>query len=258
MKTLVYIDGFNLYYGAVKGTPFKWLNLVELSRQVLPAGRNVSKVKYFTARVSGAADPGAPGRQQVYLGALRTLPEIEIHFGRFLAKSIWRPLINLPIAGEEIHLPQAVTLPVGDHPVAGTPAKVLPIGRYPNKSKQSGRRRKRKIPRPLPNVVLAEVHTMEEKGSDVNLASHLLNDAWKGVFDEAVVISNDTDLIEPIRMVTVERGKTVHVVCPGRWQAAPQLAAVATHVRHIRRPMLLAAQLPNPIPGTTIRKPSGW
>ena len=99
---------------------------------------------------------------------------------------------------------------------------------------------------------------MEEKGSDVNLAAHLLNDAWKGAFDQAVVISNDTDLVEPIRMVTVERGKTVYVVCPGRWQAAPQLAAVATHVRHIHRRMLVSAQLPNPIPGTTIRKPAAW
>ena len=99
---------------------------------------------------------------------------------------------------------------------------------------------------------------MEEKGSDVNLASHLLNDAWKGEFDQAVVVSNDTDLVEPIRMVTVERGKTVYVVCPGRWQAAPQLVSVASHVRHIRRPMLQAAQLPSPIPNTTIAKPAAW
>lgn len=53
---------------------------------------------------------------------------------------------------------------------------------------------------------------MEEKGSDVNLAAHLLNDAWKGVFDAAVVVSNDTDLVEPIRMVTTERGKPVIVM----------------------------------------------
>jgi hypothetical protein len=28
MRTSIYIDGFNLYYGAVKDTPYKWLNLV--------------------------------------------------------------------------------------------------------------------------------------------------------------------------------------------------------------------------------------
>jgi uncharacterized LabA/DUF88 family protein len=99
---------------------------------------------------------------------------------------------------------------------------------------------------------------MEEKGSDVNLAAHLLNDAWKDLFDVAAVVSNDTDLVAPIRMVTTERNKTVHVVCPGRWQAAPKLITVANHVRHIHRSMLQAAQLPNPIPGTMITKPAGW
>ena len=99
---------------------------------------------------------------------------------------------------------------------------------------------------------------MEEKGSDVNLASHSVNDAWKGSFDVAAVISNDTDLVEPIRMVTAERGKTVALMCPARWPAAPQLVRVSTHVRHLHRAMLAAAQFPDPIPGTTIRKPPSW
>ena len=99
---------------------------------------------------------------------------------------------------------------------------------------------------------------MEEKGSDVNLASHLLNDAWKDLFEVAAVISNDTDLVTPIRMVTTERKKPVFVICPGRWQMAPKLENVASYVRHIRSAMLKAAQFPNPIPGTTISKPTNW
>jgi uncharacterized LabA/DUF88 family protein len=79
---------------------------------------------------------------------------------------------------------------------------------------------------------------MEEKGSDVNLAAHLLNDAWKGAFEAAAVFSNDTDLVEPIRMVAIERNKPVFVVCPGRWSMAPGLQRVATHQRHIRPSML--------------------
>jgi hypothetical protein len=136
MRTWVYVDGFNIYYGAVKGTAFKWLNLVELARRVLPAGHTVERVKYFTAHVSGAADPGAPRRQHIYLSALRTLPEIEIHFGRFLAKTIWRPIINLPVAGAQIHSPVPVSLPAGDHLVTGgslqTPAR-LAVKTYPPK-----------------------------------------------------------------------------------------------------------------------------
>ena len=32
MRTVVYVDGFNLYYGALKGTSWKWLDLVALSQ----------------------------------------------------------------------------------------------------------------------------------------------------------------------------------------------------------------------------------
>ena len=106
--------------------------------------------------------------------------------------------------------------------------------------------------------MIAEVHTMEEKGSDVNLAVHLLNDAWKEMFDAAVVISNDTDLVTPIRMVTTERKKPVIVICPGRWQVAPKLKNVASYVRHIHPAMLKAAQFPERIPDTKISKPAGW
>ena len=48
MRTYVYIDGFNLYYGAVKDTPGKWLDLVALCREILP-GKDIRKIKYFTA-----------------------------------------------------------------------------------------------------------------------------------------------------------------------------------------------------------------
>lgn len=257
MRTWVYVDGFNLYYGAVKGTALKWLNPVELARRVIPTNLIIERLKYFTARVSGAADPDAPRRQHAYLSALKTLPEVEIHFGRFLSKSVWRPLINLPVAAAQINSPAVVILPAGDHTVTGgslTRQSTLPVNNYP----QRGAGRRSTAPAPLPDALVAEVHTMEEKGSDVNLAAHLLNDAWKNAFDAAIVFSNDTDLIEPIRMVAVERQKPVTVVCPGRWAMAPGLQRVATHQRHIHRSMLVAAQFPDPIPGTTIRKPVNW
>lgn len=251
MQTRIYVDGFNLYYGALKGTPYKWLNPVELSNLFLPQGYKVDKVLYFTARVSGAVDPDAPRRQNIYLSALRTLPRVEIHFGNFLAKTVWRPLINLPIANRQICVPQPVMLPAGDHRVEGQNPQTLTVGTY--------RRRQRQGPRtPSPDTVIAEFHTMEEKGSDVNLAAHLLNDAWAGRFEAAAVISNDTDLVTPIRMVTAERGKPVFIVCPGRWQMAPSLRQVASHVRHIRRQMLQSAQFPDPIVQPPISKPTTW
>ena len=257
MRTRVYIDGLNLYYGAVKGTPFKWLDPVSLSALVLPQACVVDRLLYFTAHVSGVADPGAPARQQVYLNALRTLPEVEVHFGSFLAKTVWRPVINLPVAGRAIATPQLVTLPAGNHPIAGARRQqTLPVGSYPARGAQG--RRRRKASAPLPDAVVAEFHQMEEKGSDVNLAAHLFNDAWKGLFDAAAVISNDTDLVTPIRMVTAERNKPVFIVCPERWQVAPKLKQAASYVRHIRRSMLQAAQLPDPIRGTASAKPADW
>ncbi len=72
------------------------------------------------------------------------------------------------------------------------------------------------------------------------------------------MLSNDTDPVTPIRMVAAERGKTVFIVCPGRWQVAPQLSQAASHVRHIRVATLKAAQLPDTLPGTAISKPAGW
>ena len=77
MKTLVYVDAFNLYYGAVKDTAYKWLDLQALCRVMLPKN-TVAGIKYFTARVHPRPhDPGQPTRQQVYLRALQTLPNQE-------------------------------------------------------------------------------------------------------------------------------------------------------------------------------------
>ena len=135
--------------------------------------------------------------------------------------------------------------------------RTLPVGTYPERH-GCGKGPRRAAAIPIPDAVIAEFHTMEEKGSDVNLAAHLLNDAWNDRFEAAVVISNDTDLVVPIRMVSAERNRPVFVVCPGRWQMAPQLRNAASHVRHIRSSVLRAAQLPNPLPGTAISKPEGW
>ena len=257
VRTRVYVDGFNLYYGALKGTPFKWLDPVLLTSLLLPPDYEIERLRYFTARVSGKLDPWAPARQRVYLKALATLAKVEIHYGRFLAKTAWRPLSNLPVAGRRIDTPRPVTLPRGDHRVLGGRPQRLPVGVYPNR-RGGGDGAPHGSGRPIPDAVIAEFHTMEEKGSDVNLATHLLNDAWKDLFEAAVVISNDTDLVVPIRMVTEERKRPVFVVCPGRWQIAPQLRQAASHVRHIRPAMLRAAQFPDTLPGTAIVKPAGW
>jgi hypothetical protein len=77
-----------------------------------------------------------------------------------------------------------------------------------------------------------DVHTTEEKGSDVNLASHLIRDGFRGKYDVAVVVSKDTDLCEPMRIVNKELGLPVGLLCPDG-DVPKGLRQVASFVRHI-------------------------
>lgn len=99
MKTIVYVDGFNLYYGAVKDTPYKWLNIHRMCELLLPKNQIVG-IKYFTAKVfSRKSDPQKHIRQQVYLRALRTLPNFEIIYGHYSEHPKWMRLVN-PLPGQ--------------------------------------------------------------------------------------------------------------------------------------------------------------
>lgn len=86
MRMNVYVDGLNLYYGALKGGPHKWLDISAFCRSLLNSADTINQIHYFTAVVSSLPDdPDAKKRQLRYLRALRTLPEVEIHYGRFLS-----------------------------------------------------------------------------------------------------------------------------------------------------------------------------
>ncbi|NOZ22094.1 MAG: NYN domain-containing protein [Planctomycetes bacterium] len=93
MRTNVYVDGFNLYYRAVKDTPYRWLDIAKLCRKLLP-GHTLHRIKYFTARVRGyRSDPGKPTRQQVYLRALETIKGLSIVYGHFRSNKKEMPLV---------------------------------------------------------------------------------------------------------------------------------------------------------------------
>jgi len=94
VRTNVYVDGFNLYYGCLKGSPFKWLDLVSFCRRLLPPEKNqLQRIRYFTAKVRARAGrPQGPVRQSAYLRALGTLPQVTVHLGHFLASTTRMPL----------------------------------------------------------------------------------------------------------------------------------------------------------------------
>jgi uncharacterized LabA/DUF88 family protein len=122
-------------------------------------------------------------------------------------------------------------------------------------------KRQRLVRAPAGGPRTAEVWVPEEKGSDVNLASHLLLDAFRGAFDVAVVISNDADLLEPVRMVREELGRTVGVLKVEGGQKRCIFSGRADFIRTVRRGHFAAAQLPDELTdshGRRISKPREW
>ena len=207
-RTYVYIDGFNLYYGAVKGTTLKWLDVRRLC-ELLLQGHRIDRVKYFTARVSTRSDdPDKPTRQQIYLRALRTLPDLEIIYGSFLSHDAPMPLAE---------------------PAPGGPR-------------------------------FAKVIKTEEKGSDVNIAAHLIHDVHQGLFDAAVLITNDSDLTEPIKIVRRELGLQVGILNPHEQTPSQMLLKHASFVKQIRHGVLAASQFPDLLKDRqgTFHKPKAW
>ena len=98
-----------------------------------------------------------------------------------------------------------------------------------------------------------------EKGSDVNLATRLVHDAHLGKFTRAIVVSGDSNLVEPIRIVAGELGKTVWVRNP-RDHSSKELEAVATHYDRIRPAVAIGCQLAEVVSdGVKIySKPARW
>jgi uncharacterized LabA/DUF88 family protein len=98
-----------------------------------------------------------------------------------------------------------------------------------------------------------------EKGSDVNLAARLVHDAHTGRFDRAIVVSGDSDLVEPIRLVAREVGKPVWVRNP-RDRESDELMAVASDYARITIGVVAASQFPDPliVGGKSFYKPAKW
>lgn len=115
-------------------------------------------------------------------------------------------------------------------------------------------------PVPLVPKQTALVLQPEEKGSDVNLASHLIVDGFRNRYDIAVVVSNDSDLAEPVRLVRSELHSRVYVVNP-RNTTASDLLGIADGYRKIRMGVVRDSQLPEKLldlDGSVLSRPSSW
>lgn len=125
---------------------------------------------------------------------------------------------------------------------------------------------KKRLPHQTWNIfgrkLFFKVLSPQEKGSDVKLATHLLMDGIHDKYDVALVITNDSDLEEPVRAVRKELGKRIMVAAPTRGHMADKLKKASGGRNHKTIPMTLVMeyQLPDQITskGKQISKPVAW
>lgn len=229
LATAVYVDGYNLYYGRIRGTGFKWLDLPRLFDGVLanqgPESVLVS-LRYFSAPAMGRfATHGEASvlAQQDYHRALQ-----HVHAKRF-------------------------SLTLGTHSIDRSGTK---LPRYVQG-------------RPYDRKDRVKVWKLEEKQTDVNLALRMYRDARSARFRQLVVCSNDSDAAPALAAIREDfPGIVLGVVIPsrppdacGRRPASSVLSARADWTRHyLRDEELAAAQLPERVHTgrKPIRRPEHW
>jgi hypothetical protein len=245
-----YVDGFNLYYGGRSyfgsrsgwRSGWRWLDVKGLATTVVsvasaqPAwsAATLQRVVYCTARTG---DPD----QDAYLGALRAHGGYDwVEWGYYAEKLIHRPLAKQPAGAPRPEIANPA-IPVRVQDAAG---KHLPKA-----------------------VFMASVSHREEKGSDVNLATHLLLDVMNGTVNAAVVVTNDSDLKLPLR--EVRDRVPVGLLNPGNPKWRPTAGALRANPTtgvgghwwgHITRTQYTGHQMPDPVSdgAKVYGRPLGW
>ena len=236
LRTRVYIDGYNLYYGCLKNSPYKWLDIYCLfERHILPsvllrdeagvpkefALLKVGAIKFFTAKIieSVAKSPDSVSSQARYHTALRKLysDQVEILEGYYAVNKVAVKLVD----------------------------RAQP-NRQPKECEE------------------ALAWKVEEKQSDVNLALQAYHDAIKGNIDHAIIVTNDTDITPALAMIREHTDVLIGVVTPTRNQERRPNKALTEHSHwtrtHITQSELSDSQLPRVIKAgrKPTTKPISW
>lgn len=182
-----YIDGFNLYYGMRshmgRSTPeWRWLDIrgmLQPYAQYWDPNASLTVV-YCTARVNASSSQSAAIDQNFYLKALRASGSVdEIVLGHYVVRSNYAFMVDKL---SRSRVPQLLSV------TAQQFSRIMPRG-------------PQNWPISLRNGhVGVDIQRIEEKGSDVNVASRLLRDMYENTIDAALVLTNDSDLSEPIRI----------------------------------------------------------
>ncbi|MET0424390.1 MAG: NYN domain-containing protein [Actinoplanes sp.] len=245
MRVGVYVDGYNLYYGA-RGlcgrstAGWRWLDIRSLAQRLIagtshwPAPTSL-RVVYCTAVIDAASNPSGFADQDVYLKAIQAASSVDhIEYGYYVARVKQAPLaIKAPSRSKN---PQIVH---PQWPIMVQDANGQPI--------------------PDAKFMVSFAHR-EEKGSDVNVASHLLVDVLTSQIDAAVIISNDSDLKFPIAHARTR--VPVGLVNPSANYLAGALRGQSSEGvgghwwRQLQAADLHACQLTDPVAG--LSRPAGW
>ena len=159
---IVYVDALNLYYGLLRGTKYRWLDIYKFVQTQF--SQEIREIKFFFAAMKPTLlDMDAPSRQKAYLDALK-----EFVWQKCTVTFIeWYFLDNVSKSGIDTKSGELVT-----------------------------------------------IITNEEKGTDVNIWVHIVNDSSKrNDYDTVCLISNDSDLGEALR-IWKENGKKILLLSP--------------------------------------------
>ena len=218
MKTIVYVDGLNLYYGCLRKSPYKWLDLSALFSKILGSDYQITEIKYFTSLVRSISyDIRDPQKQENYIKALRKHqptgnPIINVEYGKFQ-----KTIIRIAKA----------------NPPYGTVEAV-------------------KIEEKFTDVNIAAGMLDDAWRNKFECGVLVSNDSDMA---GAMRLARETPSLVRLGLITPER--TYSFRAEKRY-TPDQLRKQADFQKTIRESDLRSCQLPDPIPDTNIKKPKEW
>jgi uncharacterized LabA/DUF88 family protein len=230
-----YVDGFNLYKGALETrNHLKWLDLPAFCQSRRPE-MELGEIYYFTARIKRRfPNDKAPERQHAYLRVLAN-QGVKVVEGKFRKDENWLRLVST--RRERVIEPALRS-------ALGLTQLLL------NNSSRTA----------YPDLPRAFVWEYGEKGSDVNLASHLLKDVFVNKLAAALVVSGDSDLSTPILMAK-EFGVDIKTVIPNKLLPGAELKNASTFLEQLHISDLSNFQMPRSFitpKGRSIIRPQEW
>lgn len=241
MRVGAYVDGFNLYYRgrdqfrqAPGGMQWKWLDIRSLvSAFTQWDASQIERVVYCTALRDRAGDPTSLADQRTYLQALEASGSVDhVEYGVYVSR------VKNGLLVDAQRKPARVVRPPAPPDVPARPVTAA--------DGTSG--------------LLVSIEAFEEKGSDVNVGSHLLWDVLTARVDAAIVISNDSDLALPLQLA--RQRVPVGTINPGltptaaRLRGKPDEGAGRHWWRRLGLQDFLDHQLPEQV--GSCRRPAGW